>query len=228
MITKSHATVTPGAGRGPGSCGFVVERTLSPPRGSARGFTWSRIRVRMARPCPWCEGESLRPLRVPPVEVETCPRCHGLWFGRGQWDRLPDRPRVRTFVGAASGAPSRCRKRGHRVPAERRVCPTCQGAPPGCPECGGRLARVATSACELDVCGRCEGVWLEAGCFERLAGVTHPQARPAGRVEAEGLRCADCATALRGREVFAHAGDVYCARCRPPSAVSRGAPSTPG
>ena len=170
----------------------------------------------------------MRPLRVPPVEVETCPRCHGLWFGRGQWQHLPDRPPLRAFLAAASQAASRCRKPGHQVPAERRVCPTCQGALLGCPKCGGRLARVVTSACALDVCARCEGVWLEAGAFERLAGVTQVQAGPAGRVEPGALRCADCATPLQGREAFAHAGDVYCARCRPPSAVARGTPPAPG
>ena len=174
----------------------------------------------MARPCPLCENESLRPLHVASVDVETCARCHGLWFGRRQWDRLADRPPVRAFLSAARVAPSRCRKPGHRVPAAHRVCPTCQGAPVGCPECGARLARVVTSACEVDVCPRCEGIWLDAGGFERLEGVTNPQARPAGVGSTASHRCSACAVEIRGARAFAYEGDLYCARCRPPGAVT--------
>ncbi|WP_434391322.1 zf-TFIIB domain-containing protein [Melittangium boletus] len=173
----------------------------------------------MARPCPQCAKESLRSLRVGPVAVDTCQRCHGLWFGRGQWDGLADRPPVRVFLEAARGAPSCCRGGGHRVPEERRVCPTCQGAPLGCPACGERLARVTTSACELDVCPRCEGVWVDAAGFARLEGVTSLPPRPPVRAGAGGLACAACGVVVRGARAFAHQGDPYCARCRPPGAV---------
>lgn len=174
----------------------------------------------MARPCPLCENEPLRPLRVSDVEVDTCPRCHGLWFDRGELERFPDRPPVRAFLAAARQAPSRCRKRGHLVAREQAVCATCRSAPVACPGCGSRLGRVVTSACSLDVCPRCEGVWLDAGQFELLEGVTNPQARPAGGVTAAATqRCSACAVGLQLRDAFAYEGDVYCARCRPPGAV---------
>nr|WP_071895944.1 zf-TFIIB domain-containing protein [Cystobacter ferrugineus] len=85
----------------------------------------------MARPCPLCANESLRPLRVSLVEVGTCVQCHGLWFGRGAWARVPDRPPVRAFLAAARQAPSRCRKKGHLIPPERGTCATCGSTPPG-------------------------------------------------------------------------------------------------
>jgi Zn-finger nucleic acid-binding protein len=176
----------------------------------------------MARLCPLCENEPLRPLRVSRVEVDTCARCHGLWFDRGELERFPDRPSVRTFLAVARQAPSRCRRWGHLVPAEQTRCARCRSAPVSCPGCGSRLARVVTSACPVDVCPRCEGIWLDAGGFERLDGVTNPQAWPAGAAAAtSGPRCMACGVGLQGGEVFAYQGDLYCARCGPPGAVKR-------
>ncbi|HYO53562.1 zf-TFIIB domain-containing protein [Archangium sp.] len=169
----------------------------------------------MARPCPLCENELLRPLRVSHVKVDTCPSCHGLWFDRGELERFPDRPPVRTFLAAARQAPSRCRKRGHLVAREQATCATCRSEPVSCPSCGSRLARVLTSACPIDVCPRCEGIWLDAGGFELMEGVTSPQARPAGgAVAAAPQKCSACGVGLLLRDAFAYEGDVYCARCR--------------
>ncbi len=90
-----------------------------------------------------------------------------------------------------------------------------------CPSCGSRLAWVVTSACPIDVCPRCEGVWLDAGEFELLEGVTNPQVKPAVAVAAAATlqKCSACGRGLQMRDAFAYEGDVYCARCRPPGAV---------
>ena len=167
----------------------------------------------------------MRPLRVSGVAVDTCPRCHGLWFARGQLERFPGRPPVRTFLQAARGAPSRCRKEDHLIPAERPTCARCGGAPMACADCGSRLARVVTSACPLDVCPACEGLWLEARGFALLEGVTNTQARPAnpGGTQTP-LWCSACGEGLQGKAAFSYQGDVYCPRCRPPSAVARPVP----
>jgi Zn-finger nucleic acid-binding protein len=174
----------------------------------------------MARPCPLCENELLRPLRVAHVEVDTCSRCHGLWFDRGELERFSDRPSTRPFLVAAREAPSRCRKRGHLVPREQAACATCRSEPVSCPACGTRLARVVTSACALDVCLGCEGLWLDAGGFEQLEGVTDPQARPAVETKpATSLRCSTCGVGIQLQDAFVSEGDVYCATCRPPGEV---------
>jgi Zn-finger nucleic acid-binding protein len=189
--------------------------------GSGEGSVSSNLGARMARPCPLCENEPLRPLRVSTVEVDTCPRCHGLWFDPGELERFPDRPPTRAFLAAARQAPSRCGKRGHLVPREQATCTTCRSEPMSCPGCGSRLARVETSACALDVCTRCEGVWLDAGGFESLEGVTNPQARPAGAAApgAPAQRCSACRRGLQVQDAFAYEGDLYCATCRPTGAV---------
>lgn len=180
----------------------------------------------MARTCPRCDNEPLRPLRVSGVAVDTCPRCHGLWFARGTLERFPGRPPVRGFLSAARGASSGCRKDDHLVPPEHERCARCGSTPLRCPDCGSRLARVVTSACAVDVCPPCEGLWLEAQGFALLEGVTNTQARPANRGTARvSLVCSACGVGLEGRDAFSYQGDVYCPRCRPPSAVPHpGAP----
>lgn len=180
----------------------------------------------MARPCPLCENEPLRPLRVSTVEIDTCPRCHGLWFDRGELERFPDRPPARSFLAMKGQTFSRCR-RGHPVGRAEAVCPTCRSEPLRCPACTGRLRRVVTSASPVDVCPSCEGVWLDAGAFEALAGVTDtrppptpvvvPQSRPSPTAA---MACSRCGVGLQVSEAYAYDGDVYCGACRPPGSVS--------
>jgi len=88
----------------------------------------------MAHLCPHCEHESLRPLSVSDVEVETCPRCHGVWFDRGKLDALLER------LGAGA-------KPAGTKPA---------GAPFTCSECGKGLQLQSAFAYEGDVfCATC-------------------------------------------------------------------------
>ncbi|HZH17608.1 MAG TPA: zf-TFIIB domain-containing protein [Archangium sp.] len=191
----------------------------------------------MARPCPLCEKELLRPLRVSPVEIDTCPRCHGLWFDRGELERFPDRPPVRSFLAMKGQTFSRCRRAGHPVGPAQAVCPTCRSEPVRCPACTGRLRRVVTSASPVDVCPSCEGVWLDAGAFEALAGVTDtrppvmPAVMPQARsTAAAAMECSRCGVGLQVSEAYAYDGDVYCGACRPPGSVSGAAmkKGTPG
>lgn len=128
----------------------------------------------MARSCPLCPSQALSSVMASDVEVEVCPRCHGMWFDGGELERFPDRPSVRPFLPAARQAASRCRKLGHLVPRSLAACASCRSLPVGCPACGARLSLVVTSACAIDVCVQCEGVWLDAGEFELLQGVTGP------------------------------------------------------
>lgn len=173
----------------------------------------------MARPCPLCENELLRPLRVSHVEIDTCARCHGLWFDRGELERFPDRPPVRSFLAMKGQTFSRCRKSGHPVGRAEAVCPACRSGPVRCPACGERLRRVVTSASPVDVCPSCEGVWLDAGAFEALGGVTAvvPQPRPAPPAA---MACSRCGVGLQVSEAYVYDGEVYCGACRPPGAVS--------
>ncbi len=128
----------------------------------------------MARSCPLCPSQGLSAVQASDVEVEICPRCQGMWFDAGMLERFPERPSVRPFLPAARQAASRCRKLGHLVPRAMAACASCRSAPVGCPACGSRLSLVVTSACAIDICVQCEGVWLDAGEFELLQGVKGP------------------------------------------------------
>jgi hypothetical protein len=102
-----------------------------------------------------------------------------MWFDAGMLERFPERPSMRPFLPAARQAASRCRKLGHLVPRAMAACASCRSAPVGCPACGSRLSLVVTSACAIDICVQCEGVWLDAGEFELLQGVKGPAPRTA-------------------------------------------------
>ncbi|MBF5040909.1 MULTISPECIES: zf-TFIIB domain-containing protein [Myxococcaceae] len=125
----------------------------------------------MPRACPICSEQPLVPLAARDVEVDSCPRCQGLWFDRGELELFPDRPSVRQFLAAARQAASRCRRLGHLVPRAEVACATCHSAPVACPACGGRLSLVVTATCTVDVCVPCEGVWLDRGELELLERV---------------------------------------------------------
>jgi len=125
-------------------------------------------------------------MKASDMEVELCPRCRGMWFDGGMLERFPERPSMRPFLASARQAASRCRKLGHLVPRSLAACASCRSAPVGCPACGSRLSLVVTSACAIDLCVQCEGVWLDAGEFELLRGVQGPApaAKPAPRKRA--------------------------------------------
>jgi hypothetical protein len=116
---------------------------------------------------------------------------------------------------------------------------------------------VPTSACAIDICVACEGVWLDAGEFEALRGIAPPAVIsgrapkttshgweiPAasaqvkdpwlgpGQVQAPPrsnatpnvrapFTCRQCGGSIGVADAWAHDGEIYCERCRPPGAVS--------
>lgn len=134
----------------------------------------------MARSCPVCPSQPLNVVQASDVEVDVCPRCHGLYFDRGELERFPDRPSLKPLLATARQAPSRCRKGGHVVPRALASCATCRSEPVGCPGCGARLSLVSARVCTVDLCTQCGGTWLDAGKFESLenATVTPPPPAP--------------------------------------------------
>jgi len=126
------------------------------------------------RDCPICERQPLGSTSVQNVEIETCPRCGGLWFEPGKLEHFPDRPSAKVLLPLAQHAPGRCRRGGHAISQALVRCAVCGGGPAHCPSCNLRLAMVPTAACAIDICVRCEGVWLDAGEFDALRGVARP------------------------------------------------------
>ncbi|RKG82646.1 TFIIB-type zinc ribbon-containing protein [Corallococcus terminator] len=136
----------------------------------------------MARSCPVCPSQPLNVVQASDVDVDICPRCHGLFFDRGELERFPDRPSLKPLMGTARNAASRCRAGGHLVPRSLANCATCRSEPVACPGCGARLGLVSARVCTVDLCVQCGGAWLDAGKFETLehATVEAPKASPSG------------------------------------------------
>ena len=38
--------------------------------------------------CPYCKDKILKNAKIVDVEVDYCPKCHGLWLDRGELDKI--------------------------------------------------------------------------------------------------------------------------------------------
>ena len=128
----------------------------------------------MSRPCPICrEASSMHVIELHGVRVETCVRCQGHWLDSTELERLAPHWKTHSLQAALPNAPRRCRHAKHRVPANKVLCGMCGSAVACCPSCGEHLSQVHTKVCAVDVCGKCQGLWLDAG--ELLALRQHKQ-----------------------------------------------------
>jgi len=74
-----------------------------------------------------------------------------------------------------------------------------------CPKCDGHLFLLGFKSVEVDFCGRCRGIWLDAGALERLMEATGAHAedplrrfhtREAAQTVSKRHLCPRCDTAL--------------------------------
>lgn len=107
--------------------------------------------------CPAC-GNILHPMRVGDVTIDTCrDGCGGLWFDNFELQKMdephepmppPIQPTAQTRISLS--------------PASKRPCPRCEGI---------MLKRRFFSPekrVQVDECGGCGGIWLDAGELERI------------------------------------------------------------
>ncbi|HET6922656.1 MAG TPA: zf-TFIIB domain-containing protein, partial [Anaeromyxobacteraceae bacterium] len=100
-----------------------------------------------ASQCPKC-GLPLRPLKSAGVTLDACVECEGLWFDRGQVERIIGAEAAGPFRGQIAGPGSRVTKAG---------CPRGHGAM--------REVTVDLDGQKTDVsgCTRCGGAWISRG-----------------------------------------------------------------
>ncbi len=123
----------------------------------------------MSRPCPICrEDTSMHVIELHGVRLETCVRCQGHWLDSTELERLAPNWKTHSLQVALPNAPRRCRHAKHRVPANKALCGTCGSAVACCPSCGEHLSQVHTKVCAVDVCAKCQGLWLDAGELQAL------------------------------------------------------------
>jgi len=54
--------------------------------------------------CPLCTDQMLRPHHRGGIEVDICPRCHGIWLDRGELESLLGASERTGYAQAMSGA----------------------------------------------------------------------------------------------------------------------------
>ena len=92
--------------------------------------------------------------RIDDIELDTCPRCGGLWLDHGETERLAkktssDIDRLRKILAGRKGP----------TPVDTEVKLTC-------PACTGAMNEVLLASVHIDVCSRCKGVFLDRGEVE--------------------------------------------------------------
>ncbi len=116
----------------------------------------------MSRSCPTCPDQTLRVLTLRGIHVDQCERCRGQWLEHGELEQLAPGWKTDSLLASLQGAPGRCYKAGHAIPVEQEHCTQCASPRARCPECAEPLSLVKTTACSVDVCGHCRGLWLES------------------------------------------------------------------
>ncbi len=120
-------------------------------------------------PCPVCLGVQMEKVSLhrgrEGLVLDHCPRCGGVWFERGEAQRLtqhsPDE--LWKHIPPRASAP-RPACHGCRAPLDRDadtcgVCGTKNTI--SCPMCDQRMERRTHQNLFLDVCTRCRGVWFD-------------------------------------------------------------------
>jgi Zn-finger nucleic acid-binding protein len=117
--------------------------------------------------CPKCRSTELTQKRVADADVtiDTCPSCGGVWFDRGELERL---------MGSAG--------------AELRMPDTARRSPRRCPKCSGVMYAFyyPRTFVSVDMCRKCPGIWLDRGEYTEIKTVRkHVGSETAEREAAE-------------------------------------------
>ncbi len=117
--------------------------------------------------CPKCDAV-LDKLTVQNVEVDLCDSCGGLWLDRGELAKLK-------FTGGDNAINSLQQlTMGHRS-----VPPDTEAVTLHCPACEGTLELLPVGKIKLDLCKKCQGMWLDWGELEPAMSALDEQTDPA-------------------------------------------------
>jgi Zn-finger nucleic acid-binding protein len=133
----------------------------------------------MSRHCPICPSKPLRTTQAGGIPVATCDHCRGHWLEHDQLERLtPAWKFGGPWASLREDAPRRCPHAKHHVPASRDTCGMCGRDVVHCPSCAAPLSQVRMQACAVEVCGQCQGLWLDASELELLRQAPKSSLRP--------------------------------------------------
>lgn len=106
--------------------------------------------------CPKCQSQLLARETQDAIEIDRCPRCHGIWLDALELERL-----VEVMPSSLISDDARFRRETHDE-ASRINCPNCKGT--YLIKLNSRLRPGVI----LDSCTVCFGNWLDAGELSRL------------------------------------------------------------
>lgn len=119
-------------------------------------------------PCPVCLGVLMdkTPVdRAGALVVDHCRRCGGVWFEKGELERLRSVPPATLFarlVGAEEAVTPRCHACHAHVERREVACPACGHEQRlECPVCAERMRLTGHGELRLDVCAGCESLWFD-------------------------------------------------------------------
>jgi len=110
--------------------------------------------------CPR-DGTALQKVNVLGVDLDKCHKCDGIWFDRGEMERLQE-----TKISDVEEVLES--KYGDPVYAEGEKTDYMR-----CPRCNGRLRGYTYSyvkPVKLDSCEKCYGIWVDDGELDKIIG----------------------------------------------------------
>src|SRR5437660_6408103 len=110
--------------------------------------------------CPDC-GQALSTHIFRGVQIDSCPRCAGIWFDSRELGRVMKSDPLALLTLEATVTPSISSERLRRDPGKPRQCPVCH-VPLH------RFRYHYESQIELDTCASCHGLWVEDGKLARI------------------------------------------------------------
>ncbi|MFN2167331.1 MAG: zf-TFIIB domain-containing protein [Anaerolineae bacterium] len=154
-----------------------------------------------SRLCVKCRQVELQDRQMGQVVAGSCPRCHGLWFGRGSLDLALNQPGLSAAIAAREPCCPVC-----NIPVTMEA-PRCAGCGATlhrleCPDGDGRLKQVHVGGIIVEVCPLCDGVFLDRGELSKV------------NQAAQAVACAACGEPLPSPEAgYLVSRGRICSRC---------------
>jgi Zn-finger nucleic acid-binding protein len=120
-------------------------------------------------PCPVCLGVQMEKVRFGKapayLTIDHCARCGGVWFEKGEPQRLalfPPTALAQHIPPRAEPPVAQCHACHAPVSRDAERCGTCDtNNLIDCPACASVMQRRVMGTLVLDLCTRCKGVWFD-------------------------------------------------------------------
>ncbi len=113
----------------------------------------------MALACPVCRKVAMKLERDPVsgLEIDICPSCSGMWFDAKELNQFFESPTLRMkFFLSEESMPLQAV--GYTITTRARICPRCKIS----------LMEKLFGDVTIDVCHKCQGLWLDEGELQRI------------------------------------------------------------